>query len=243
MLKKFSKYLPQILATLFLAGFVVYAWQEPGQAPPGGNVEAPINVGPQAQTKQGDLTIDGALKVDGNIVVPVISPAADTGFKSPTANGGNSWSNPTYAYTSDNIYVATTGSFKEIYYNFFLNVPAGSVIKGIEVTVEASANSSNATFVSQLSWDGGITYTSTKQIAFSTTEQILTMGGALDTWNRTWNSNELSNANFRIRLGGDTPFYSFSVDHIQVKVYYAPVSVGVIYNAATGKIERARLPF
>ncbi len=65
MLKKF---LPQIIASLFLAGFVAYAWTEPSVAPPAGNVNAPINVGPNTQTKQGDLTSGGNLKIDGDII-------------------------------------------------------------------------------------------------------------------------------------------------------------------------------
>lgn len=72
MLKKFfgkiSKYLPHIVATLFLAGFVAYAWTEPSNVPPDGNVPAPINVGPTAQTKQGDLNLGGILKVEGNLL-------------------------------------------------------------------------------------------------------------------------------------------------------------------------------
>ena len=64
---KTLSFLPQIVAALFLAGFAVFAWTEPSQAPPGGNVEAPINVGQTAQTKQGDLTLAGALKVEGDI--------------------------------------------------------------------------------------------------------------------------------------------------------------------------------
>lgn len=239
----FKKILPHIIASLFLAGFVAYAWSEPTSVPPAGNVDAPINVGPTTQTKAGDLTISGALKVDGNIVAPGVPITIDTGFKSPAANYESSWTNPAYAYTSNNIYATAIGSFKEIYSDFSLNVPAGSIIKGAEVTVEAYANSPGATFISQLSWNGGSTYTATKQITLSTIENTLTMGGAADIWGRTWSSNDFSNANFRIKLGGDTPFYSFSVDHIQVKVYYAPASVDVIYNSAAGKIERARLPF
>jgi len=37
-------------------------------APPDGNVDAPVNVGSTAQTKQGDLTIGGVLKVEGDIL-------------------------------------------------------------------------------------------------------------------------------------------------------------------------------
>jgi hypothetical protein len=47
------------LGSLFLVK--ILAWQEPTTAPPGGNVPAPLNVGPQAQTKLGDLNIGSGL--------------------------------------------------------------------------------------------------------------------------------------------------------------------------------------
>lgn len=64
----FKKFIPHIIASLFLAGFVVYAWIEPAGAPPASNISAPVNVGPQSQTKQGDLTIGGVLRVNGNLL-------------------------------------------------------------------------------------------------------------------------------------------------------------------------------
>ncbi len=67
MFRKFYKFLPQIVAMLFLAGFVAYAWTEPAGAPPAGNAPAPINMGATAQTKQGDLIIGGDFKVDSDI--------------------------------------------------------------------------------------------------------------------------------------------------------------------------------
>jgi hypothetical protein len=46
-----------VLLIIFLAGHLVLAWVEPSQAPPGGNVEAPINVGSTPQTKTANLRI------------------------------------------------------------------------------------------------------------------------------------------------------------------------------------------
>jgi hypothetical protein len=64
----FKRFLPQIIAMLFLAGFVAWAWTEPTSAPPSGNAPTPINVGPTAQTKQGDLLLNGNFKVSGDII-------------------------------------------------------------------------------------------------------------------------------------------------------------------------------
>lgn len=59
---------------LFLAGalfliilaYLVFAWSEPTTSPPGGNVYAPLNTGPSAQTKSGSLTIQGNISSPGN---------------------------------------------------------------------------------------------------------------------------------------------------------------------------------
>ena len=42
----------------FAVAFYVIAWQEPTQAPPGGNVPTPINVGPTGQSKVGGLILN-----------------------------------------------------------------------------------------------------------------------------------------------------------------------------------------
>lgn len=64
----FRKNIPYIIVSLLLAGFVVYAWTEPGSAPPAGNVDAPVNVGATPQTKSGDLNLGGALVISGSIL-------------------------------------------------------------------------------------------------------------------------------------------------------------------------------
>jgi len=46
-------------------------WTEPGQSPPSGNVPTPLNVGSTDQTKQGGLTIQGSLKVNNRLKIPV----------------------------------------------------------------------------------------------------------------------------------------------------------------------------
>lgn len=51
-----------IVALVFALGFSAFAvWQEPGSAPPAGNIEPPLNISSSAQTKTGDLGIGGGL--------------------------------------------------------------------------------------------------------------------------------------------------------------------------------------
>lgn len=47
------------------------AWTEPSQAPPLGNVSAPVNTGSTAQIKSGDLTVQGKLEASGKMKIPV----------------------------------------------------------------------------------------------------------------------------------------------------------------------------
>jgi len=78
---------------IFLAGYAVFAFNPPTQAPPAGNVPAPINTGTSDQTKTGGLlnvfglwvnqslgvsggaTFGGALNLQGNRITNVGSPS------------------------------------------------------------------------------------------------------------------------------------------------------------------------
>ena len=51
-----------VIAMVFLMSVVAWAWTEPPQTPPGGNVPAPINIGTTAQTKAGDLILEQKLE-------------------------------------------------------------------------------------------------------------------------------------------------------------------------------------
>ena len=74
-----------VLVVCFVAAFYVVAWQEPSQAPPGGNVPTPLNVSSEAQTKEGNLTINGVLKTLQNMIVNLVTIKGD-GSVSPNLN-------------------------------------------------------------------------------------------------------------------------------------------------------------
>jgi hypothetical protein len=62
-LKQFKKpayYLIQALIVIAVVTAVIYAWQEPTEQPPGGNIAAPLNVGDTPQRKTGGLCIGGS---------------------------------------------------------------------------------------------------------------------------------------------------------------------------------------
>lgn len=78
-----------LVAAVFLvaAGMQVLAFSEPTQAPPGGNVDAPINTGSALQTKSGSLDILGALSV-GSSANPQNFCLNGTCYTSLTSGGG-----------------------------------------------------------------------------------------------------------------------------------------------------------
>ncbi len=171
--------------------------------------------------------------------------AGDTGFSNPTSNSADSggdndgFSNATRAY-SDNSQLATdsnsgsgtgtscTGSDKDKhqFYNYNLPVPPGATISGIEVRLDAWADSTSnsPTMCVQVSWDGGTSWTTTKSTSTLTTSQATyLLGGSSDNWGRTWGNSEFSNSNFRLRIINVSSSTSrdFYLDWAAVKVYYS----------------------
>ena len=57
-----------VLVISFAVAFYVVAWQEPSQAPPGGNVAAPLNTGSAGQSKAGGLILNTGGAVNGLII-------------------------------------------------------------------------------------------------------------------------------------------------------------------------------
>jgi hypothetical protein len=83
MSEKFQKFILSVVGVLvmsFLGGYLIFAWTEPSQNPPQGNVPAPINVGPQGQAKQGGLILNtggastGLIVQYGNVGIGTTAP-------------------------------------------------------------------------------------------------------------------------------------------------------------------------
>jgi hypothetical protein len=77
----------------------------------------------------------------------------------------------------------------------------------------------------QLSWDGGITWTTARSTpTLSTTEATYSLGSTSDTWGRTWSPGDFNNASFRLRVidVASNPGRDFFLDHVVVNVTYQP---------------------
>lgn len=174
-------------------------------------------------------------------------PSSNTGLLSPSANaavtssaGDNNGfqTSPTNAYANDSVFAVDTNSGtgtstsctstakdKHLYYNYNVSLPGSAVIDGIEVRLDGRVDSTSGTprFCVQLSWDGGVTWTTAKTSAtLTTSEATYTLGGAADNWGRTWSVANFSNANLRVRIIpiASSTARDFSLDWVALQVTY-----------------------
>ena len=124
---------------------------------------------------------------------PANACANDAAFAEDTNSGSNT-----------NTTCSSTGKDRHLFYNYGISVPLGNVINGIEVRLDAWADSTTGSpfMCVELSWDGGATWTAaTTSPNLTTAEATYILGSATDTWGRTWNSaNDFTDANFRVRI-------------------------------------------
>lgn len=119
----------------------------------------------------------------------------------------------------------STSKDKHRYYNYNITIPASAAVNGIQIRLDAKADSTSGSpkFCVQLSWDGGITWTSAKSTArLTTAEATYLLGGAGDTWGHTWTANQLGNTTFLVRVidVATSTARDFSLDWVAVQVTY-----------------------
>ncbi len=178
---------------------------------------------------------------------PREATADSTGFRNPAAqavasggDGDGYETNAAQAFTDSNgeaedrdsgtngtLSCTDTGKDRHNFYNYGFSVPAGAAINGIEVLVGARLDSATGFICAQISWDAGVTWTTAKQTANLTSSFAnYTLGGAGDTWGRTWSTTELSNANFRLRVidVANNTSGRFRLDWVAAQVHYTPAA-------------------
>jgi hypothetical protein len=171
-----------------------------------------------------------------------------TAFAGPSANAAvtsssgdnNGYSSAVNAYAADGLVAVDTNSGtgtstsctstqKDKHnFNYGFSIPDGAAIRGIEVRLDARADSTSGTprICVQLSGDGGATWTTAQSTATLTTrEETYTLGGAVDSWGRAWTPSQLNDAKFRVRVINVSSSTSrdFSLDWIAVRATYQPI--------------------
>jgi uncharacterized repeat protein (TIGR02543 family) len=113
--------------------------------------------------------------------------------------------------TPDNAYTNGAGQAHgeidpsaQIYKNYNFSVPAGNQVSQVKVEVDAKTNqivTLGSYFEVSLSWDGGTSWTGSKNCGLVTSAPAMytcNVGDPL--WSRTWAPSELSNSNFRVKV-------------------------------------------
>ncbi|HXF86427.1 MAG TPA: S8 family serine peptidase [Anaerolineales bacterium] len=176
-------------------------------------------------------------------------PSTSTGFLAPSSQAAQTSSagdnngyetNPTNAFVNDGAFAVDLNSGtgtqtscthnrkdKHHFFNFNFNIPSTATIQGIEVRLDARADStSNSPRICvQISWDGGVNWTTAKQTStLGTSESTFILGSPSDVWGRTWSVTNFSNANFRVRVidVASSTARDFYLDWIAVNVTYQP---------------------
>ena len=166
---------------------------------------------------------------------PILSASADTtDYYSPTRATGNGrgWSNPFYALASDNLYATATRNNKFLKLtNFFIPpIPGNSTIDGIEVTVEGLTAGKQVEVAIQGNSGG---FTSPKLTTFTSSESTLTLGGATDTWGKSWAAIDFQNK-LTVKLTVTGTGGAVSIDQVRVKVYFTPPDTKLVLDAVSG---------
>ena len=184
--------------------------------------------------------------VNSNEATAVVGSIA-TGYKNCTSNaadtGGDNdgyQTNPGNACALDNsrardinsgtttsLSCADPGQDSHRYWGYAFGLP-GSIgaVQGIQVqpTIEVNNNGGSSLICIQLSWDGGATWTATKQVNVTNSLTTYTLGTPTDTWGHTWTLAQLNTTNFRVRIIDVSSMNGkdFDLDAIRVQVNYTP---------------------
>jgi hypothetical protein len=189
--------------------------------------------------------IYGGLSRSATITVLAGSSTSNTGLLSPGANAADSGGDgngfqggaanghgddtasaiDTDSGTTSSTSCTSSGRDKHRFFDYGIALPSGATVRGIEVRLDARVDSTSGSprMCVQLSWNGGASWTAAQATStLSTTMATRTLGGAANTWGRTWTPAELSNANFRVRVinAANSTSRDFSLDWIAVRVTY-----------------------
>jgi len=199
-------------------------------------------------TNSGVVVSTGATTTS-NFSLTTVSGPVSTGFLPPSANaavttgsGDNNGyqTSPANVYVNDSVFATdlnsgsgtstsytSTQKDRHLFYNYGFNIPAGATINGIEARLDARIDRANGTrnIYVQFSWDGGTSWTTALSTASLTTSEVTyTLGGATNTWGRTWNASDFSNTNFRVRVidVANNTSRDFYLDYLAINVTYTP---------------------
>ena len=182
---------------------------------------------------------------------------SDTTAITPPTSASGTWTTPTNALTSNNSYATYTGTGQAVLTlgSYGFNIPAGSTINGIQVTVEgqsSGSNPSNRTIRVGITKNGtaDATASSYKTQALTTSEATYSLGTTSDLWGTTWTVAEINAGSFgvRVRDNDTTSSGTFSIDVVSIAVSYTPpvndtTATALSYSGVTASSITVSAPF
>ncbi len=146
---------------------------------------------------------------------------AENSTNSPSSTPAGTWTNPTYGYSSDDLYATTsTDDAKQQYGNYSFNVPSGATINKVEVGFEAYTDENEEIGIT-CSWDNGTTWATEYKSGLPKSDPN-TVTWVDFTTATNWTVDKLSDANFRTQAKGIAKGKMSTVylDCIPVRVTY-----------------------
>jgi hypothetical protein len=129
--------------------------------------------------------------------------------------------------TSNSASCTSTAKDRHRFSTYAFGLPALATINGIAVRVRSAISSTKGSSLicSQLSWDGGTTWTAVKSLTLvSASPSFYVFGSNTDVWGRAWTVANFSDANFRVRVidAANNTTKTYSLDSVQVTITYLP---------------------
>jgi hypothetical protein len=212
---------------------------------PGGQGWANFTITTSPVAAETSVTITGNYRATQSTVITVLPGPKNTGLRSATANApdsggdGNGFeTSPGNAHGDDTANAVdtdsgtvsstsctSTGRDRHRYFNYGLALSSDATINGIEVRLDSRVDNTSGSprMCVELSWNGGVSWTAPlASPTLSTSMASRTLGGAANTWGRSWTPADLSNANFRVRVTAvaNSTVRDFTLDWIAVRVTY-----------------------
>jgi len=170
---------------------------------------------------------------------------ADIVTNPPSSVPAGTWTNPTYAYASDNLYATTsTDLATQQYGNYGFTLPSYATITKVEVGFEAYT-AENEKIGITVSWDGGTTWATEYVSASLGTTDPNTVTWVDFTAATSWAVTKLSNTNFRtrakgVKVGTMNPVY---LDWIPARITYttppfAHADVDILIRKSDGAVRQ-----
>src|SRR5262245_26888972 len=176
---------------------------------------------------------------------PAAALAADTPFKAPGATAApNEWDNPSNALANDGVNAnADADDEDQGFVSFGFSLPVGTIVDGITVQAEAVTSDPGCQLQARLSWNNGTSFTGYQTVDLTSSLAVYNLGGATNTWGRTWDPTEVVNGAFKVEIRANDPGAACAiaadgvqVDYVAARVSYRTINDGTANAALSGAV-------